>query len=307
MQPPPLSVLMPVYNGVAFLNAAIDSIRGQTFADFEFVIVNDGSTDDTAAVARGHADQDRRIVVVDQPNGGIVSALNTGLATCRGRYVARMDGDDVAEPDRFAAQAAFLDAHPDVGAVGGWATVINEAGERTGEIRLPTEPDEIDRAIGVGTYALLHPTMMIRRDCLTAAGNYDPAFRYAEDLDLLLRLREVTRLANLPRTVLKYRRRGASMSDVGGSKYPAWDAKALLAARRRGRRPITGATLARAAERVSWTALDGGDYRTAVRQAWRAVRYAPLNVSGPRAVARIGWRWVGGRAQRTVATTQPHG
>jgi hypothetical protein len=291
---PFVSILLPVFNCEIFLDAAIVSMRCQTLDNVEIVAVNDGSTDGSARILREHAAVDKRIRVIEQSNQGIAAALNTGIEWCRGQYIARMDGDDIAEPDRLMAQVAFLENNIAIGCVGGWATNINDAGQFTGTTRLPVKPHEVNAALDRGSYAILHPTIMLRHTCLDAIGNYDPAFRYAEDLDLLLRLREVTQLANLPRTVLKYRKRSSSMSDAGVSKYPAWDQKALLATHARGRRPVPASTLARAAERVSWTALDSGDFGTAVRQAWQAVRHAPLNVAGPRALARVGRRWATG-------------
>jgi glycosyltransferase involved in cell wall biosynthesis len=285
-----VSVLMPVFNAARFLDAAIDSIRRQSVDDWELVVVNDGSTDDTLAIIRRHAGHDGRIVVVDKANGGIADALNAGLAVCRAPLIARMDGDDVAEADRLAVQRAFLAARPEIGAVGGWATVMDENSIPIGRLTHPTDPSDVDRAVREGSYAMLHPTMMIRRDVLATAGDYDRSFRYAEDLDLLLRLSEVTALANLPRTVLTYRRRGQTENTARGEVYPIWDQRALLAANARGRRPISAATLARAANRVSWTALNDGDYRTAVAQAWRAARHAPFSTVGMRAFARVGWR-----------------
>jgi glycosyltransferase involved in cell wall biosynthesis len=287
----PLSVLMPVYNCERYLDEAIWSIRRQTFCEFELVVVNDGSTDRSLEIVREHAACDERIILLDTKNGGIVSALNAGLAVCRGKYIARMDGDDVALPNRFSSQIDFLERHPAIGVVGGWATVIDENGAQTGAIRLPTSSTQINASLVNGEYAMLHPTLMMRLECLVKIGNYDASFRYAEDLDLLLRLGEVTELANLSRTVLSYRRRGASMSDLGASHYPEWDAKALLAARSRGRK-ISGRSLARAAERISWTALESGDFPEGLRQAWRSMHYAPLTEVGPRALARVGYRWI---------------
>lgn len=302
MIPLSVSVLLPVFNCAKYLDAAILSIRKQTMADWELVAVNDGSTDNSLAILCHHAAEDKRVVVISQQNTGIATALNAGLEVCRGKYIARMDGDDVAEPARLEEQVAFLERNPHIGAVGGWATISDELDNEVGRIENPIAPSDVDAALDRGNYSLLHPTLVVRRDCLAVAGNYDTAFCHAEDLDLLLRLREITKLANLPRTVLRYRKRVASMSDVGKSKYPIWDQKALLATHARGRRPVPTVTLARAAERVSWTALDAGDYPTAAAQAWQAVRHAPLSAVGPRALARVGWRWAR-YGQRGVAAS----
>ena len=225
---PAVSVLMPVYNSARFLDAAIKSVLKQTFTDFEFVIVDDGSTDATPAILAHYQKLDARVVLLRQSNGGIAAALNAGLAVCRGQYIARMDGDDIADLDRLEVQRKFLDDRAEIGAVGGWARVIDEHSMPIGQLTHPTRPIDVDRAVQAGAYAMLHPSMMIRRQCLLDIGGYDPAFRYAEDLDLLLRLAEVTALANLPRIVLSYRRRNQVEDAARGDVYPAWDQRALL-------------------------------------------------------------------------------
>ncbi|MEO1235937.1 MAG: glycosyltransferase family 2 protein, partial [Planctomycetota bacterium] len=122
---PTISVLMPVYNCGVYLDAAVRSVRDQTWTDLELVAVNDGSTDGSLDVLQRHADEDERVVVIDQPNGGIVAALNAGLARCRGAFIARMDGDDVAYPHRLERQLAWMRAHPEAVAVGCQTRVID--------------------------------------------------------------------------------------------------------------------------------------------------------------------------------------
>ncbi|MFD1958687.1 glycosyltransferase family 2 protein [Novosphingobium panipatense] len=120
-RPPRVSVLLPCYNGAAYLEEAVRSILLQTFADFELIVVDDGSTDATADILARMGRRDPRLRVVRQPNGGIVAALNTAIAHARGEYIARMDADDVSFPERFAFQVAWLDAHPATVLVGGYA------------------------------------------------------------------------------------------------------------------------------------------------------------------------------------------
>ena len=208
---PAVSVLMPVYNGARFLAEAIDSIRGQTFADFEFVIVDDGSTDASPAILADHARMDPRIRVVSQANAGIVAALNRGLAECRAPLVARMDADDVSLPPRLERQRAFLEAHPRVAVVGTALQLVSETGAVGPEVRHATGQAAISRGLRRGN-CLAHPTVMMRRGVVLAVGGYREFLRHAEDYDLWTRLVERHQLANLTECLLRYRVHGGQVS-----------------------------------------------------------------------------------------------
>ena len=134
--PPLVTVLVAVHNGGAALRASVDSILGQTFADFELVVVDDGSTDDTAGFLASVADS--RLRVLSGPHQGLGAALRRGLDRARGEYIARQDADDIAHPDRLTAQVAFLDAHPDVVLVGAHAFMHDGVGKRLGVLAHPT-------------------------------------------------------------------------------------------------------------------------------------------------------------------------
>ena len=208
-----VSVLLPVYNGARYLSAAVDSILAQTFADFELLILDDGSTDETPAILARYAHQDGRVSVISRANKGLVTSLNELLSHARGRYVARMDADDIALPERFALQVQFLDTHADVVCVGGSVEFIDDRGRLLVTIVYPHSDNEIqDRLLG-GTTAICHPAAMMRRESLVAVGGYDEAFALAEDLDLWLRLGEIGKLANVDNVVLRYRFHSASVSE----------------------------------------------------------------------------------------------
>ena len=204
---PAISVALSVYNGERFLSAAIESVLAQDFGDFEFLILDDGSTDASAAIIHTHAAQDARIRPIIRENRGLIASLNQLLAEARAPLIARMDADDICLPHRFSAQIAFLDQHGDYGVVGGATQDIDE-NDAPWPCHAPpyvaTHEQFLDR-IDTGGPLLCHPTVMLRADVVRGVGGYHAAFRHAEDLDLWLRLASVTRLGNLPEPLLRYR------------------------------------------------------------------------------------------------------
>jgi cellulose synthase/poly-beta-1,6-N-acetylglucosamine synthase-like glycosyltransferase len=195
---------MPVRNGGDYLARAVDSILTQTFADFEFVIVDDGSTDATPERLRRYQAADSRIRVLSQNQAGLVASLNRGCAHAGAEYIARMDADDIAFPERFARQVEFLDRHPEVALVGSAVVRIDAAGRELTRNVCPTSHAEIVAALRRYT-CFTHPSVMLRATALAAAGGYRYAYAPAEDYDLWLRLSERYKLANLPEPLLYYR------------------------------------------------------------------------------------------------------
>jgi glycosyltransferase involved in cell wall biosynthesis len=204
---PLASVLMPAYNAERYIGEAIDTVLGQTFRDFEFLIVDDGSTDRTREIVQQYERQDPRIRFLARPHAGIVATLNAGLADVRQDLIARMDADDRALPERLDQQIAYLRGHPECVAVGGQALLIDPDGLPIGPFRVPLTHAEIDRAhlAGIGGGGILHATTTVRAAALRAIGGYRAAYEPAEDFDLFLRLAEVGQLANLPAIVHEYR------------------------------------------------------------------------------------------------------
>ncbi len=202
MSVPSLSVLMTVYNGMPWLPQAVDSILAQTYDDFEFIIVNDGSTDGTAAYLNQRLDA--RVRVIHQENGGTAVASNAGLELCRGEFLARMDADDIAMPDRFAKQIRFLREHPDVGLVG--SNIIPLGQQKAGSvIRLATDHEEIYQQLLLGQHAMCHPTVMMRTELLKGLGGYWKLQGMFDAWDMFLRMGEVASLANIAEPLLNYR------------------------------------------------------------------------------------------------------
>jgi glycosyltransferase involved in cell wall biosynthesis len=181
---PTVSVLLPVYNGGRYLQGAVQSILNQSFSDFELIVVDDGSTDNTLSILKSF-DDPRLIVLNHERNSGIVATLATGLVRCRGKYIARMDSDDIALPHRLQEQVAFFEAHPDVGVVDTVQTVIDEQGVPVGRTNSPViEAADIIRTLPKRN-CLGHPSVMVKGDLLRAYGYRNVAY---EDYDLWLRL-----------------------------------------------------------------------------------------------------------------------
>ncbi len=212
MSAPRLSVILPVYNAGQFVGAAIDSILSQTMGDFLFYIVDDGSTDRSDDVIAAKAARDRRIHMLRQENSGIVASLNRMLALVETPFVARMDADDIALPERFARQLEHMERDARLGALGVQAKEIDAAGRKLpGHMAMPVGIDNV-RAELECRQPIANPTAMFRTEALRAAGLYRPAFRYCEDYDLFLRLSEIADIDNLPDMLLLYRRSPGQMS-----------------------------------------------------------------------------------------------
>jgi len=206
-----LTVLLPVFNGEQYIVEAVESILNQTLTNFELLIINDGSTDNTQAIIEGFAARDARVRMVSRENRGLIATLNQGLALSKTDLIVRMDADDVALPDRLERQACFMAEHPDI-AVCGTAMVFYETGE---EKRLPEDHDAL-RALSLFNTPVFHPTVIMRKSCVLAVGGYSNSAPCAEDFDLWERMQHAGfRFANLGAVLLRYR----VHPDVNRAKY----------------------------------------------------------------------------------------
>jgi glycosyltransferase involved in cell wall biosynthesis len=200
---PKVSVVIPAYNRERYLADAIDSVLAQTFTDFEILIVDDGSRDRTVEIAQSYRDPRIRIVRHER-NRGVAAARNTGVAEARGAYVAFLDSDDVAYPDRLARQVAFLDSHPDYAAVGAWIDWMSEDGRPLGKAkRKPTDAEDI-AAQSLFWNGIQNTAAMARRAIL---GRYplEERFEVSEDFDLWARIAADHKVANLPCMLVRAR------------------------------------------------------------------------------------------------------
>lgn len=233
---PAVSVVMSVFNGEKYLAEAICSILTQSFRHFELIIIDDGSVDGTASILEDFQNRDPRVQVLQQENRGLVSALNRGCSIATGKYIARMDADDMAMPDRLNLQLQFMEANPSVGVVGGNVEFMNSEGEPLGFISdFPNSNEEIQKAL-LQTCVIWHPTAFFRRSIFLASGGYR-TIKDAEDYDLWLRFAEQSQLANLPTMLLRYRfhKSQISTSNRGRQVLAAVAAQASALARRSGK------------------------------------------------------------------------
>lgn len=212
MPAPVISVLLPIYNGEATLDATLGSVLAQTHRDFEVIAVNDGSVDGTADILARHAAADARVHVVTTPNRGLVAALNSAIGAARGRLGARMDADDICEPERFAKQVAHLEAHDDCVVVGSEVTLIDASGAPhrkqpalAGSYRMKDRCRDFTK-FPPSPPTVPHPTAMIRMEALRQVGGYRRYFTNgAEDRDLWWRLMPLGEVHRLPERLLRYR------------------------------------------------------------------------------------------------------
>jgi glycosyltransferase involved in cell wall biosynthesis len=210
---PYVSVVMPVYNGGKYLREAIESILAQTFQNFELIVVDDGSTDCSPSILGGYGQKDERIVILTHSmNQGIAMALNRGLKIARGKYIARMDADDVSLPERIEKQVDFLDAHLDVGILGCDAIFMDSQGKDVVTLSHPRDDLSL-RWMGLVANVFFHPTVMIRRAVLTGFNlDYQADYEPVEDYDLWLRILEHSQGANLDQSLVRYRVYAESIS-----------------------------------------------------------------------------------------------
>ena len=197
-----VTVLMPVHNAGRYLREAVESILGQTFTDFEFLIIDDGSTDDSVEIVRSYHDPRIRLVRNDR-NLGLTVSLNKGLGLIESPYVARMDADDISRPERLARQVRFMDANPGVGVCGSWVRFFSESNHDVW--KLPASSEEI-RCRQFHTVGVAHPSVLLRRELFAEHGLlYDPKCRYSQDFELWGRAIRLMDFANIQQVLLDYR------------------------------------------------------------------------------------------------------
>lgn len=210
MEPINVTVLMPVYNGEKFLRESIDSILNQTFSNFEFVIVNDGSTDNTVDIINSY--RDARIKLINQKNGGVSNALNTGLKHATGKYIARMDADDISHPERIEKQYKFIQNNPEYVIVGSDANYITEEKEFIFKYTSPAyNHQEIVQLIP--TYCtFIHTSVLVKRDTILEVGGYSEDAVAFEDHFLWTKMIDKGLTCNLKEVLVDVRLNSGSVT-----------------------------------------------------------------------------------------------
>ncbi len=295
---PRVSCVMPVYKNALHIAEAIDSILSQTYEDFELIISNDGSPDRCDEIIARFADQDSRIVTMSRAeNRGIVFTRNELLDRAQGEWMATMDADDVALPERFERQMAFIDEHPEHDLVGSSAMLIDPEGNSMCEVGGGLTHEEIDRhhmAANTGT-AFASPTTFIRVDALRAIGGYREEALFAEDFDVFLRLAEHGTLCTMADTLLLYRQHLGSVGyernrqqreAVRWAVEEAYKRRSLEVPGGLFSEPIPNRTTSYAFRQWSDWSLRGGNIGMARRYGWRAISKSPWSPRGWRALAR---------------------
>jgi glycosyltransferase involved in cell wall biosynthesis len=287
---PRVSVCMPVYNSKRYVAEAIESILGQTFSDFEFLIIDDGSTDGSLEVVEHYAKEDSRIRLTSRPNKGVAGTLIELVNQARGEFIARMDADDIALPERFQKQVDYLREHPECIVVGSRVWEMDAEGDVVREFFSLDNHEAIDaRHFQMRGPALVHPSIMMRRDAMLAAGGYRPF--YIEDIDLYLRLAERGRLARTPEFLLLYRVHSTNASFTNNDHVRNYRelSQMLSDAYQRRNLPVSLPPpevlipedpwpIVDKYRLTGWTALASGHARTALKYARRALAKKPLSL-----------------------------
>jgi glycosyltransferase involved in cell wall biosynthesis len=203
--PPQVTVLMSVHNNEQYLPEAIESIVNQVFSDFEFLILNDASTDGSRDIIRAYADPRIRLIE-NERNLGLTASLNRGIDLARGAYIARMDADDIALPERLHRQVAFMEGSQDIDVCGSWYELF---GDRVKLVKSPVDHQDISDTLFFKN-CIAHSTVCIRKQLFAeCAVRYNEAFEYAQDYELWCRIINKVTFANMPEVLLKYRIHGS--------------------------------------------------------------------------------------------------
>ena len=214
---PKVSVVMPAYNAEKYIGESIKSILNQTFIDFEFIIINDGSRDRTKEIILSYSN-DRIVYLENEINSGIVVTLNKGLEYATGEYIARMDADDIAVAERLEKQIEFMEENKDVGVLGTGICIFGEDVQEQARV-FTTNPEQLKAEL-IFNSCIAHPTVMMRSNILKNNGlSYDLEYAGAEDYNLWWKIAKVSRIATIPDLLVKYRIHSSQITKKKDEKY----------------------------------------------------------------------------------------
>ncbi len=219
---PAVSVLMACYNGSRWLHQAINSILMQTFEDFECILVDDGSTDISWKIIQSYRDQDQRIVAISKENTGLASSLNVGISQARGRWIARLDADDLCEPTRLAEQMRFVHNRPELVLLGTGCLTIDEQGRDIRPYNYPTEHCSLVRNLECARAFFPHSSAFYRTDIVRQIGGYNMRMYRAQDFQLWLQLSRRGEIACLPNILVRLRQHACQVSLENNGKIQSF-------------------------------------------------------------------------------------
>lgn len=286
---PELSVIMPVYNGDRYLREAIDSVLNQSFENFEFLIFDDGSTDNSLRIIKSYAEADSRIRYFTRENRGIVDTLNECLDLAQCELIARMDSDDICLQDRFQIQIDYLNANTDVVLLGSKVIIIDEDGDEITPMGKYFNNHALHQALlGDGGQHIYHPTVIYRKTLVKQVGGYNKAYPNIEDLELFLKLFSVGKLENLSKPLLKYREH---LGKIGHTKRLQQQQQVIDLLNKARSQSVDYSKQATAPETVksqslakkyqtwAWWALKAGNKNSARKYLKKSLIASPLSVS----------------------------
>lgn len=219
---PKISVILSVYNSEKYLTEAIKSILVQTCKDFEFIIIDDASTDKSSEILKNFTAKDKRIILISNKKQlGLTRSLNKAIRQAKGKYIARMDADDISLKKRLEEQISFLEKNQDIVALGSWVVLINQKGQKIKTKRSPRGYKNILCNI-IKANPFIHPTLVFRKEVFDKVGLYDESFPYAQDYELMLRIVQKFKTDNYPGALLKYRVGAGKSVSVDKLKKQEW-------------------------------------------------------------------------------------
>lgn len=288
-----LAVVMPVYNAGPYLAAAVESILNQTYSDFEFIIIDDGSTDDSLALLQEYASKDTRIKLISRENRGLVASRNELLSLTHTKYFAIMDSDDISHPNRLEKQLSFLESQPEYGVVGCRDLLIDPEGLAIRVINDHCHHEAIDQAnLSFDEFQTLNGYMVVT-DKLKGLGGYRDEIVYAEDRDLFLRMAEIAKVMVLPEALYAYRQHYTNTC-VTKAKEVSLHVQQVVedACRRRAINLVSqppsshpeNTTVAQLHHVWAWWALAAGNVKTARKYAGKVAMKQPLSINSWRLI-----------------------
>jgi glycosyltransferase involved in cell wall biosynthesis len=210
---PKISVLMSVHNGAKYLKESIKSILNQTFSDFEFIIVNDASTDNSLEIIKSFSDS--RIVILNNPeNLGLTKSLNIGLKQASGKYIARLDADDLSFPDRLEKQLSFMEKNIDISLIGSWAKIIDNKGQFIKNNYSSSDSNFLKFQISFIKNPLIHSSIFFKKEILKEIKQYDENFIYAQDFSFYSKVIKRYKISVIPQTLIEYRNHAEAISHI---------------------------------------------------------------------------------------------